>query len=222
MDNKPMGGPPMISGKSKGTGNAIYQEWLGTPPEFDRIDVELEADVVVCGGGTSGVAATRAAVEEGASVILFEKTATLQFRSGDFGTVGSELAKNWGREGNDLKLEIQKHFMKETSYWARQRILKYWLDHCGEALDWYISAKPDLYILPHTTDPIPEGIDAWVQPARFPGPSADYDPGSDNYPSYRLQSSSGPPTARFSTPTCKKPWTRAMFRYSTRPLRRSS
>lgn len=184
---KGKGGPPMMmSGKSVGTGNASYAEWLGTAPEFDHIDVELEADVIVCGGGLSGTAATRAAVEEGASVILFEKTEKLQYRFGDFGSVGSKLADNWGRGGEDLKLEIQKHFMKETSYWARQRILKYWLDNSGAALDWYISAKPDLYVLPKTTDPIPEGVEAWVQPARYPGPKEDYDPDKDNYPSYQI------------------------------------
>jgi len=78
---KGKGGPPMMmSGKSVGTGNASYAEWLGTAPEFDHIDVELEADVVVCGGGLSGTAATRAAVEEGASVIMFEKTEKLPWR----------------------------------------------------------------------------------------------------------------------------------------------
>jgi succinate dehydrogenase/fumarate reductase flavoprotein subunit len=175
-----------IIGKPRGTGNASYEEWLGTAPEFDHIDVELEADVVICGGGLSGVAATRAAVEEGASVILFEKTEKLQSRFGDFGTIGSRVSGRWGRRGEDLKHGIMRHFMKESSYWPRQRILKYWLDNCGAALDWYLEGKPDLYILSRTTDPIPEGVNAWLQPARYPGPMARYDADSDNYPSYQI------------------------------------
>ncbi|MBN1625754.1 MAG: FAD-binding protein [Deltaproteobacteria bacterium] len=173
-------------GKPKGTGSRSYEEWLGKAPEFDHIDVELEADVVVCGGGLSGVAATRAAVEQGASVIQFEKTEKLQSRFGDFGSIGSMVAERWGRKGKDLKQGIMKHFMKETSYWPRQRILKYWLDNSGPALDWYLEAKPDLYILARTTDPIPEGVKVWLQPARYPGPMEKYDPDSDNYPSYQI------------------------------------
>lgn len=173
-------------GRPKGTGNATYKEWLGTAPEFDHIDVELEADVIICGGGLAGVAATRAAVEEGASVILFEKTEKLQARFGDFGSIGSKVSERWGRKGEDLKQGIMRHFMKETSYWPRQRILKYWLDNSGPALDWYLEAKPDLCILPRTTDPIPEGVEAWLQPARYPGPTDKYDPDSDNYPSYQI------------------------------------
>ncbi|MDB9822196.1 FAD-binding protein [Deltaproteobacteria bacterium] len=173
-------------GKPKGTGSASYDEWLGTAPEFDHIHVELEADVVICGGGLSGVAATRAAVEEGASVIQFEKTEKLQSRFGDFGSIGSKVSETWGRKGEDFKQGIMRDFMKESSYWPRQRILKYWLENCGASLDWYLEGKPDLYILPKTTDPIPEGVEAWLQPARYPGPTDKYDAKSDNYPSYQI------------------------------------
>jgi len=173
-------------GKPRGTGNASYDEWLGSAPEFDHIDVELEADVVICGGGLAGVAATRAAVEGGASVIQFEKTEKLQARFGDFGSIGSRISERWGRRGEDLKQGIMRHFMKESSYWPRQRILKYWLDNSGAALDWYLEGKPDLHILSRTIDPIPEGVEAWLQPARYPGPSETYDADSDNYPSYQI------------------------------------
>ena len=176
----------LITGRPKGTGNTPYNEWLGTAPEFDHIDVELEADVVICGGGLSGVAATRAAVEWRASVILFEKTEKLQSRFGDFGSIGSKVSERWGRKGDDFKQGIMRHFMKESSYWPRQRILKYWLENCGAALDWYLEGKPDLYILDKTTDPIPEGIDAWLQPARYPGPGNNYDAERDNFPSYQV------------------------------------
>jgi hypothetical protein len=173
-------------GKPKGNGNASFDEWLGTPPEFINIDVELESDVVICGGGLAGVAATRAAVEGGASVIQFEKTEKLQSRFGDFGSIGSRVSERWGRRGEEFKQGIMRHFMKESSYWPRQRILKYWLDNSGSAPDWYLEGKPDLYILSKTTDPIPEGVDAWLQPARYPGPTDRYDADSDNYPSYQI------------------------------------
>lgn len=173
-------------GKPKGTGDLPYKEWLGNAPEFDKIDIELEADVVVCGGGLSGVSAVRAATEEGASVVLFEKTDKIQCRFGDMGAIGSKVSEKWGRQGEQYKLEIMDHFMKESAYWPRQRILKYWLENCGAALDWYLEAKPDLHILNHTTDPIPEGVEAWLQPARYPGPREDYIANDENYPAYQI------------------------------------
>lgn len=176
----------MEMGKNVGTGDASYEEWLGTPPEFDHIDVELEADVIVCGAGLAGVSATRAATEEGASVILFEKTSKIQCRFGDIGVVGSKISiDNWGRDGSEYKEEIVASFMKDSSFWPRQRIIKYWIDNCGAAVDWYVGAKEDIYIAPDTTSPIPEGTECWIQPARYPGPEH-YDPREEYYPCYQI------------------------------------
>ena len=52
---------------------SLLQDWLGQAPEFDHIDEEVEADVIVCGGGLAGVSAAREAAENGATVIVFEK-----------------------------------------------------------------------------------------------------------------------------------------------------
>lgn len=174
-----------VLGKPKGSGSASYEQWLGKPPEFEKIDVELAADVIVCGGGIAGVSAARAAIEEGAEVILFEKTEKLQCRFGDFGAIGSKVMDRWGRSGLEYKEEIISTFMKESTYWPKHQIIRYWIDNCGEALDWYLEGKPDLHILQHTTDPIPEGVDAWLQPARYPGPEG-YEPGKEYYPSYQV------------------------------------
>ena len=176
----------MMGGKNVGTGNASYEEWLGAPPEFDHIDEELEADVIVCGGGLAGVSACRAATEEGASVILFEKCETIQCRFGDVGVFGSEIAKKaWGRDGSEYKEEFFAHFIKDGCYWPRPRVIRYWMDNCGAAFDWYMSAKPDTYILPSTLAPLPEGVTEWLQPARYPD-NPYYNASEEYYPCYQI------------------------------------
>ena len=54
-------------------GVCLMEDWLGEAPEFDTIDEEVEADIIVCGGGLSGVSAARQAAVDGVTVILFEK-----------------------------------------------------------------------------------------------------------------------------------------------------
>lgn len=61
------------NGKSAGDGGAV--DWLGAPQTIDEGDIAetLECDVLVIGGGLSGLCALNAAVEEGANAILIEK-----------------------------------------------------------------------------------------------------------------------------------------------------
>ena len=176
----------MVPGNHIGTGYATIEQWLGTAPEFDHIDEILEADVIVCGAGLAGVTATRSAVDHGASVLLFEKSTSVQGRSGDFGTVGSKVSERWGRKAEASKADILHHFMKESAWWPRARIIKAWLEECGNTLDWYISAREDLVILDHTTDPVPEDGRPWLQPARYPGPTGAIAPNDETYPSYPI------------------------------------
>lgn len=183
MDNSKV--LPIVQGKLRYDGTETMEQWLGTAPIFDHVDIVLDTDVVVCGGGLAGVSACRAATESGADVILFEKTSSIQCRMGDFGTIGSKVAENWGRSGAEYKEEIIASFMKSSGYWPRHPIVKYWADHSGADLDWYISAKPDLYVLPHTTDAIPEGVDAWIQPARYPLPER-FRLEDEYYPCYQI------------------------------------
>ena len=64
------------NGKSAGDGGAV--DWLGAPQTIDEGDIAetLECDVLVIGGGLSGLCALNAAVEEGANAILIEKAAS--------------------------------------------------------------------------------------------------------------------------------------------------
>lgn len=146
-------------------------DWLGTAPEFNHFDEELETDVVIVGGGLAGVCAARAAVEEGAEAILFEKCDSLQCRSGDFAAIGSKIAKeHWPIGDEKFREELLLSFMRDSSYSPNFRIIKRWLDECGGAFDWFVEGDPELIFLPTPLSPRPEGNVLFRK--RYPLPEA--------------------------------------------------
>ena len=150
-------------------------KWLGAPPEIpeEALDRAETADVVVVGAGVAGVAgvaAARAAVEAGASVLLFEKCDGPQGRFGDFATLNCRTSARWGRDHIDTEAVV-RDLMRDSCYRADQRILKTWADHAGEDFDWLLSACPEVPVLDRTTQVVPEGAKCWVQPRRLPSPA---------------------------------------------------
>ena len=156
-------------------GVSLMEDWLGEAPEYadEDIDEELEADVVVVGGGLAGISAARAAAEEGASVIVFEKCDAYQCRSGDFGVIGSQIYEdNWGRGCLDMKPDICDEIVKSSGNRSNYALVNKWADAVGEAFDWYCGSVDDLYILKETCEIAPDGVEQWLQPARYPSPEA--------------------------------------------------
>ena len=159
------------------------QAIIGQEPKFSQIDRELCCDVIICGGGLAGVAALRSAVEAGASAILFEKCKTIQGRSGAFGAIGFRDYNRFGCSLEEMRRKVTAEIIKEGGNRGDYKLVRYWTDHSGEDLEWYIAPLGDLYILKTTTDPVPEGVEYWLQSSRDPAPG-NLDPDSDYYPSY--------------------------------------
>lgn len=166
----------------------IYEdeEWLGEEPKIgaEEIGEEIAADVVIVGAGLAGVAAARRAAELGAKVAVFEKCRTVQARSGDFAVMDSKAAERWGREKIE-KTEIVNALMQDMAYKANQNILRRWADEAGKAFDWYIGAMPELEILDWTGQAPPAGTRYWIQPRRFPLPSA-FDNSTERYKCFQV------------------------------------
>ena len=162
--------------------------WLGEAPVIDEADVEetVDADVLVIGLGAAGVPALRAAVEAGAKVVAFEACASFNSVASDMAILGGETQAKWGRgEGYiSRKLIISEH-MKECSHRGSYDVINRWADASGEALDWFVSASPDLYFVKDDAyEEIPEeGQGNYMFPYCYPVPET-YDWTKEEMPCY--------------------------------------
>lgn len=164
-------------------GVCLLEDWLGEAPEFtdDQINEEVEADIIVVGGGVAGVSAARAACEAGKTVVLFEKCEALQCRHGEYACIGSKFCEeHWGRNNSDLKVDIVKELERLSGNRANQRILNTWADYSGEAFDWFVGAIEDPYVLETSITVPPEDVEQWIQPRNLPAPE-NYDPEKEEY-----------------------------------------
>lgn len=150
-------------------------DWLGEEPETPAVDEVIDVDVVVVGAGLSGVCAARSAAEEGASVAIIEKGASYNCRSGEYAVLNGSLNERWGRTGIvDTDVAVDR-LMRECTYRNKRAILKKWADHAHEAIDWFISADPDITICDSTREAVTqEQFDhgilvplAWPQPEHY-------------------------------------------------------
>lgn len=161
------------SGRVDKNGIMLMDDWLGEAPEFSDADIdeELSCDIIVVGGGVAGVAAARAAAEDGSKVILFEKCSDLQSRNGEYAIIGSQFYKeHWDRDNLDIKMDVVDELMRVSCNRANQRLLNKWADHSGEAFDWFIAASPDINVFPTSTTLPPDGVTEWIQPRNLPAP----------------------------------------------------
>lgn len=161
---------------------AASTEWAGTAPEIadSKISNTLNADVVIVGAGVAGLSAARAASEAGASVIVVEKGTTIQYRSGEYGSIGNKIQKKLGMEVD--KTALINEVMKQMSYRADQRIWEYWADHSGEDYDWLIELAPDYEIMPE--DALTYNKDKiTIMPIHWPSPDG-FVPSKEHSPSY--------------------------------------
>lgn len=117
-------------------------DWLGTAPGITddkcNADKAQTADVVVIGAGVAGIAAARAAAEEGASVIVVEQAETITVRGLVFGCVDSRVHKAAGCTYDNM--EIVNEVMKRCGNRPNARLWKMWADESGAAYDWFEDA----------------------------------------------------------------------------------
>ncbi|MDO4547582.1 MAG: FAD-dependent oxidoreductase [Clostridia bacterium] len=150
-------------------------DWLGAEPQIDEIAEVMDFDVVVVGAGLAGICAARAAAEEGASVAVIEKSASFNCRSGEYALLNGSLNRRWGREGIVDTDVVVDRLMRECTYRNKRMILKKWAEHGHEAMDWFLSAYPDLTICDSTREVVTQeqydkGILvplAWPQPEHY-------------------------------------------------------
>lgn len=179
-------------GSAQANGNLT---WLPEEPQISDADVESEetADVVIIGCGVAGTTAARSAIEEGASVIVIEKSESPAVcRSGDFAVIGGKTMATWGRGDGYIDGDmIVDHEMDEMCYYPKRPILAKWAKGCGEVFDWYIEAMPSIHICANSTDPIPADAECAVWPWFYPLPEG-YNYENEKHPTYPTSISFNP------------------------------
>lgn len=95
---------------------------------------KIETEIIVCGGGTSGIIAALSAAESGAKVILLEKNNSCYPPREYIGAVGSRVQKERGIEID--RNEIVKELCRYAGYRVDQRLINLWADESGEMMDW--------------------------------------------------------------------------------------
>ena len=129
-----------------------------TPPEpiADKdITETVTADVVVVGAGDAGLAATLAAAEAGANVILLEKSASFNSRGFGNGALDTKYHKEQGIELD--KGAIVNDLVEFAGAKVDQAKIELWADHSGEVYDHLIDlateAELPIMLFPAGQDP---------------------------------------------------------------------
>ena len=92
--------PRAASADIVGDTTGYVPDFMNPPAAVDESTVTetVECEVCVVGIGLAGVCALREAAEQGAKVVGIEKGPDVGYRSGEFGTFGSEIHKQLGIE----------------------------------------------------------------------------------------------------------------------------
>lgn len=112
------------------------------PIPDSEIKETVTADVIVIGGGMSGLCAAMSAAEEGAKVILLEKTEKVNFRGNDYGAIDTKMQMQINNRIN--KMEAVQEIMRYNAYKGNQRVVMLWAENSGKVADW-IMGKAEKY-----------------------------------------------------------------------------
>lgn len=124
------------------------KSWM-LPPEpitEDKIAGTYTADVVVVGAGHSGTAASRAAREAGASVIVVEqqKGPDIHVLGNQFGSFNSEFVQSHGVPEYD-PIDLMRDWQHRSLNRANPELIKQYAYHAGDTFDWFIDPLPQAF-----------------------------------------------------------------------------
>ena len=121
--------------------------WAPEPPAIDPADIEeeLDVDVAVVGLGVAGVAAFRAASEQGVKVAAVEKAAEPSVRSSQYCYINGTRTEALGLAEVDED-EIIKAEWNESCQFANYAIIRNFVRNESDVIDWWIDGDPECHI----------------------------------------------------------------------------
>lgn len=138
--------------------------WEEAPEPIETVDSTEATDVVVIGAGMAGFSAACSAAEKGAKVIMLEKTGMANFRGIDYGAIGGSIQREAGIDLTSRKEDVLQEVLRWGGHRGDYRVVKAWVDHSAEALDWAANMLTEHGI---TVAPMPQEMqvipDAWYE-----------------------------------------------------------
>ena len=115
---------------------ACQEDWLGLPPETGEPAETVECDVLVLGGGHSGIHAALAAAEGGAKVAVVEKWAEdmRKVKGEDIGHINSQWLIDQGYGPYDVG-EVTNEFVRRAGGRCNPEIIRKFVANSGEMFD---------------------------------------------------------------------------------------
>lgn len=174
---------PASSAAASNNPTEFVPSFLTAPEAIDEAKVTetIDVDVCVVGLGLAGVCALREAADAKVKVIGIEKGPDVGYRSGEFGTFGSEIHKQLGIE-QPATQEVVNELMKVMGNRPNAQLLNYWIGNSGQDLDWYIGSA-DHELLKSDSDIPTDPEKPYVFPERCPV-NANYNWREENYPCF--------------------------------------
>ena len=110
---------------------------VAEPPEIAESDIveTIDTEILVCGGGTSGLFTVCAAAEEGAKVLCIEKSVKGGGVRDNLGSINSRLQREAGCVIDEN--EICNDLTRYATGYVNPRLYHVWAQNSGEAVDWY-------------------------------------------------------------------------------------
>lgn len=118
------------------------KSWRTAPSPVDEVQIigTKEADIVVIGFGQAGLACSRAAIENGASVIAIEQMSedSHAWTGADFGHINSQWEKERGIPEVD-PVEMLNDWQLRGCNMSNPNLVMQFLKHSGETFDWFVN-----------------------------------------------------------------------------------
>ena len=134
-----------LAATGTGTSASGNPAWLGDAPVIDEADVvnTIDTELLVIGGGESGLPAARRAAELGMKVVVMEKQPedTWAPIGCDVGTINSQTYLNTGAEAVD-EMQVLNEWQLRSYCRTMPSVAKMYATRSGEAYDWICELAP--------------------------------------------------------------------------------
>ncbi|MDR0499753.1 MAG: FAD-dependent oxidoreductase [Coriobacteriales bacterium] len=174
------------SGAASGALDSAGWRMAPAAPEASKISETVDVDVVIVGGGSSGLGAGRSALLHGAKkIIVLEKNESSRVGGGVHGILGSKYAREIGIDfSKELVNEMIKEEMQVSGMRADERYYRLWAQRSEEVFQSMLEAFDSKYVhcVNNGAAPYNQLADEYFSESVYPGEALQVSEGDVNTP----------------------------------------